>query len=250
MSKLIKRNQLGGIAEAVDSSLNKLGTWGKLGVQMLDPTGITGWKDFGDSLKAFQKEGSLMKAGELGLSALGAIPMFGAFPRLLGLTKKVDKVSDAAKLIKKTKDLPKGIDLNLYKQLLDPKVDPTSVIKSLDVEELAKLKSCVESSASQYLKVAGTNAASPELVAKTKHYEDLLTLMDKEITSKGLDNLYSEADDILVTGDHVFDVLAGGTPSWPTPVKGSSKAKRAAKEAAALQAKKDFVADNPIIYFK
>jgi hypothetical protein len=51
--KLKKKYDIGGFIDSVDSSLDKLGTWGKLGVQILDPTGITGWKDLGDSIKAF-----------------------------------------------------------------------------------------------------------------------------------------------------------------------------------------------------
>ena len=43
MTKLIKKNGLGGIANSVDSALDGLGTWGKLGVQIIDPTGITSW---------------------------------------------------------------------------------------------------------------------------------------------------------------------------------------------------------------
>lgn len=41
--KLIRRfNQGGGIAESIDSSLNNLGTLGKLAVEIVAPTGITG----------------------------------------------------------------------------------------------------------------------------------------------------------------------------------------------------------------
>lgn len=107
MTKLVKKNGLGGIAEAVDSSLNGLGTWGKLGVQIIDPTGITGWKDFGDSLKAFQKEGTLLKAGEMGLYALGAIPMFGIFK---SAGKALSKLGKSTKALKKEKALASQLD--------------------------------------------------------------------------------------------------------------------------------------------
>ena len=33
------------LASAVDKDLDSLGTWGKLAVQVLDPTGVTGWED-------------------------------------------------------------------------------------------------------------------------------------------------------------------------------------------------------------
>ena len=40
--KLIRRFNQGGIAESIDSSLNNLGTLGKLAVEIVAPTGITG----------------------------------------------------------------------------------------------------------------------------------------------------------------------------------------------------------------
>lgn len=105
MKNTIKKHFLGGIAEAVDSSLDGLGTWGKLGVQIIDPTGVTGWKDFGDALKTFQKEGSLLSAGGLGLATLGIIPMFGGFGRA---AKVIDKVSDAEKVADAVSDVSKA----------------------------------------------------------------------------------------------------------------------------------------------
>lgn len=115
-NKLIKKHQLGGFAEAVDKSLDGLGTWGKLGVQILDPTGITSWKDLGDSLKAFQKEGTLLRAGELGLTALGAVPMFGVFKAAAKLPSKLferaSKVAENAlvkTLLNTEKELPKQL---------------------------------------------------------------------------------------------------------------------------------------------
>lgn len=117
MTKLIKKNSLGGIAEAVDSSLNGLGTWGKLGIQIIDPTGITGWKDFGNSLKAFQKEGTLLKARELGLSALGTIPMFGVFKNA---GKALSKLGKSAKALKKEKAITSQLD-KVVKECIDTK---------------------------------------------------------------------------------------------------------------------------------
>ena len=116
MTKLIKKHGLGGFAESVDKSLDGLGTWGKLGVQMIDPTGITSWKDLGDSLKTFQKEGTLASAGELGLMTLGAIPMFGVFKSAAKLPGKLlrgtSKVADSAVvkiLTNVDKEIPKQI---------------------------------------------------------------------------------------------------------------------------------------------
>lgn len=252
-TKLIKRNQLGGIAEAVDSSLNGLGTWGKLGVQILDPTGITGWKDFGDSLKAFQKEGSLLKAGEMGLSALGTIPMFGVFkglPKLLGIAKKADKLEDASKLVKKISDLPKSIDASTYKKLLDPKFNGKEIIQDLDLEDLTKLKNCVESSASKYIQEVGGTAASPELAKRAKKYEELLTDIDKTIYEKQLDSLYKESEPILVTSQHSFSVSPkSGNTQWESRPKLSTKAGRESKQKLD-SAKERYLSENPVIYFE
>lgn len=130
MSKLIKKNGLGGIAESVDTALDGLGTWGKLGVQVLDPTGITGWKDFGDSLKAFQKEGSLLKAGEMGLSALGVIPMFGLFK---GVGKSLGKLGKGAKAAKQKKVLASQLD-KVVKECVESKtISEANKKKILDI---------------------------------------------------------------------------------------------------------------------
>lgn len=111
--KLKKKYDIGGFIDSVDSSLDKLGTWGKLGVQILDPTGITGWKDLGDSIKAFQQEKdagkSILKAGEVGLAALGAVPMIGSIGKL-------GKVGRSEKLISKNAKL---FDYDTYKALVD-----------------------------------------------------------------------------------------------------------------------------------
>lgn len=254
-SRVIYKNQLGGIAESVDASLNKLGPWGKLGVQVLDPTGVTGWKDLGDALKAFQKEGGLRKAGELSLAALGAVPMLGmfkGFSKLLGVSKKMDKVGDASKLIKKVEDLPKSIDLTTYKKLLDPNFDIKGVLQELSTQELTKLKQCVEYSASQYLQAAGKNITSPELVAKTQRYEDLLSDIDKNIKAKhekALDDLIREPEEILITPDHNFDVDSLGELQWE--VSGRNLNRKAERQAAdkALQRRRDHIDKNPVIYF-
>lgn len=244
MIKLIKKNGLGGIANSVDSALNGLGTWGKL-VQIIDPTGITSWKDFGDSLKAFQKEGTLLKAGEMSLSALGVIPMFGVFkglPKLFGIAKKVDKASDSAKLIKKVADLPAGITVKEYKELLDLK-NVGEIISGLDMHGLNKLRSCVESSASQFIKSTKDAASSPEAIARAKNYEKLLSEIDD-----AADAIYNQADDILVTNAHSFDVMDGkavmGERSYNINTKkGRTKAEKAQK------AKGQFLQNNPVIYF-
>lgn len=252
MIKLIKKNGLGGIANSVDSALDGLGTWGKLGVQIIDPTGITSWKDFGDSLKAFQKEGTLLKAGEMGLSALGTIPMFGMFkglPKLLGIVKKADKASDATKLIKKVKDLPKSIDVATYKKLLDPNFNSKAIIEDLDLEDLTKLKGCIELSASKYIKEVGANTASPELVKKARKYEELLTDIDKTIYQKQLDSLYRESEPIIATQYHSFSVnpRSGNIQAEIHP-KLTTKAGRAELEKLD-KAKKQYLSENSIIYF-
>lgn len=256
-AKLIKKHDLGGIAKAVDSSLDGLGTWGKLGVQVIDPTGITGWKDFGDALKAFQKEGGIRKAGELGLAALGAIPMFGSvkgFSKLLGLSKKVDKVGDISKLARTVKDLPKGIDVATYKKLLDPTVNIQEVLGKLDLDatDLTKLKECVEYSASRYMEAAGKNITSPELVATTKRYEELLTDLDKNIKLKIEEAdrlLYEGGEEMLLTPEHAFDVGTTGNLEWSkTRTHLNRKKEREAAEKARKR-RKDFIEDNPIIYF-
>lgn len=251
MSKLIKKHGLGGIAVAVDSSLDGLGTWGKLGVQILDPTGITGWKDLGDSLKAFQKDGTILKAGELGLSALGVIPMFGmfkSFPKLLGLSKKVDKLGDASKLLRNVSDLPKGINVDIYKKILDPNFDSSALLKAMSSEELTQLKSCVEYSATKYLEAAGKNIVSPELTAKTKKYEQLLADIDKNIYENSLDDLYKTGDDVLVTSDHVFEVSPTGDLQWPQKRNLNRKDQRKAAEAAQKRTS-EYIQNNPVIYF-
>lgn len=105
--------QAGGFLDSLDNSLNKLGTWGRLGVEMVDPTGITAWKPTKEAAEAFIKSGSLMGAGSLALNALGAIPMFSAF-------KAVPKLGDlikSGKLLKKSKYL---LDPDFVKDLVNP----------------------------------------------------------------------------------------------------------------------------------
>lgn len=92
--KLIKKHDDGGLIDALDSELNKLGL-GKIGVQMMDPTGITGYKDLGVSWDAFKNDKSLENLGSLALSALGAMPMIGLVGRSSKLISKSKKLFDA-----------------------------------------------------------------------------------------------------------------------------------------------------------
>lgn len=111
--KITPKYQTGGFLDSLDNSLNKLGTWGRLGVEMVDPTGITAWKPTKEAAEAFIKSGSLMDAGSLALNALGAIPMFSAF-------KAVPKLGDlikSGKLLKKSKYL---LDPDFAKDLVNP----------------------------------------------------------------------------------------------------------------------------------
>lgn len=100
--KLIKKRAEGGFLDTLDSELNKLGL-GKIGVQMMDPTGITGYKDLGVSWDEFKNDKSLKNLGSLALSTLGAMPMIGLVGR-------------SSKLISKSKKL---FDKDTYKLLVD-----------------------------------------------------------------------------------------------------------------------------------
>lgn len=124
--KLVRRfNQGGGIAESIDTSLNNLGTLGKLMVEAIDPTGITGWKDLKDSLKSFQEEKStgksIVKAGQLGLDILAAMPVIGIMGKA-GKLGKIKDIADLAKIEKSEKLVSKSeklFDYDTYKLILD-----------------------------------------------------------------------------------------------------------------------------------
>lgn len=101
MEKLIPKHGLGNIIDTIDSKLNSLGEWGKLGVQMIDPTGISGWKDVKETSKALAKEKSMSNIASFAMAALGAIPMVGGLGKLIGkgsnAIKTIDKIQDTAK---------------------------------------------------------------------------------------------------------------------------------------------------------
>ena len=103
----------GGFLTSLDNQLNKLGTWGRLGVEMLDPTGVTAWKPLKDSAKAFIKSGTLADAGSVLMNGWAAIPMMGAFKAI----PKLGEVIKSGKLIKKSSYL---LDPDFAKDLINP----------------------------------------------------------------------------------------------------------------------------------
>lgn len=104
---------IGGFLDTIDTSLNKLGTWGRLGVEMLDPTGMTAWKPTKEAAEAFIKSGSLLDAGNLAFNAWAAIPMFSAFK----IIPKLGELIKSGRLLKKSKYL---LDPDFAKDLVNP----------------------------------------------------------------------------------------------------------------------------------
>lgn len=265
--KLKKKYDIGGFIDSIDSSLDKLGIWGKLGVQVLDPTGVTSWKDLETSLKDFQKVGGLKEAGSLALAGLGAIPAFGVFAKLgkiatLGgnkfpkLTKLLSETNDtinAGKLLKKTSDLPKGIDVNIYKKLIDPDTNVTKIIESLDTSDLAKLRSCVESSAQQYIKSLGNATKTQKQTKKLEKYEKLLSDIDTESEKKFKEAVEAGMDiseDLpSVTKYHEFDVDNNGAIVAHRSYYNLNRKVDKEKLNRANKNRKDFEEENSEIYF-
>lgn len=108
--KIKQKYNVGGFIDTVDKSLDTLGPWGKLGVQALDPIGVTSWAPVKESLATFQKTGTLKSAGELLLNSWGAIPAIGMFAR-------VSKLFKPGVLIKKSKYL---LEPQFAKDLINP----------------------------------------------------------------------------------------------------------------------------------
>lgn len=139
MKKLIKKHQLGGIADWVDTKLDSLGNWGKLGAQLADPTGITGWKDLKDSYNDFQQKHSWASAGALGIAALAAVPMMGYVGKAGRFVKEAEAIGDIAKGINTASDAARGFSkatravtmtAKEASQFFDP--DVVKVIKEID----------------------------------------------------------------------------------------------------------------------
>lgn len=106
-------NWAGDKVDQLGSKLEDMGTAGTA-IQIVDPTGITGYKDVKDSYQNFKEDSSLANAGLLGLAALGALPMIGVFGKakkfqkieeaigdVTGGIKKLEKASDAEKITQK-----------------------------------------------------------------------------------------------------------------------------------------------------
>lgn len=111
--KITPKYQIGGFLTSLDNQLNKLGTWGRLGVEMLDPTGITAWKPLKDSAKTFIKSGTLADAGSVLMNGWAAIPMMGVFKAI----PKLGKVIKSGRLLKKSGYL---LDPQFAKDLINP----------------------------------------------------------------------------------------------------------------------------------
>ncbi len=111
--KITPKFQEGGFLNTLDAQLDKLGTWGRLAVEALEPTGITAWKPTEEAAEAFIKSGSLKDAGSLVLNALGAIPAVG----VIGKIGRLGNLVTGEKLIKKSKYL---FDPAFYKDLVNP----------------------------------------------------------------------------------------------------------------------------------
>lgn len=45
-----------GIIETIDNFLDSLGTTGRVAVELVDPTGVTGWKDLSNATEALKRE--------------------------------------------------------------------------------------------------------------------------------------------------------------------------------------------------
>lgn len=134
--KLIRKASIGGFLSDISKitqegleNLGKLGTTGKIaeiGINLLDPTGVTGWKELGEAVTALSNEKNATNFGKFILAALGAMPATGTAKKvqnildginegkdILKIVKGVDEVQDASKIIKaanKNQDALKVLD--------------------------------------------------------------------------------------------------------------------------------------------
>ncbi len=91
----------------------------KLGVQLLDPTGVTSYGDVADAYSDFKNERSLKNGANLALEVAGALPVIGKLgkvakgfnymskyaPSLFKMSKLVDKGIDFQKSLDNAKDI-------------------------------------------------------------------------------------------------------------------------------------------------
>ena len=134
--KLIRKASIGGFLSDISKitqegleNLGKLGTAGeiaKIGINLFDPTGVTGWKELGEAVTLLSKEKNATNFGKFVLAALGAMPATGTAKKvqnildginegkdILKIIKGVDEVQDASKIIKaanKNQDALKVLD--------------------------------------------------------------------------------------------------------------------------------------------
>lgn len=198
-TKLLKkagRYQMGGLIDTIDAKLDSLGTLGRLGVELLDPTGITGYKYLKDSYNEFMGDKSLKNAGKVGLAILGAFPVIGSLGKAGKVARAVDKiddVSDARKALKlkdfqKATDLSKEESIALKNQVLESftvhytgkKHSVSEIVDSKGEINVEKLKSI--------LKEIETNLTTSE-GTKLTSLENVTSLDKRHIETNTIDKL-------------------------------------------------------------
>ncbi len=182
--KIKPRYGFGGFLDSLDSQLDKLGSFGRFIVEATEPTGLTAWKPTEKALEAFMKDSTIGTGANLLFNAWAAVPAFGvlrSLPRLASLLFTKASRKGEAKLVRKIEDLPKVIDVDTYKKIIDPKTDCSELLAKLNFEDLKKLQSCVETSATKFAESMGDTVKTPEQVAKLQKYEQLLKDLDKNI---------------------------------------------------------------------
>ena len=134
--KLIRKASIGGFLSDISKitqegleNLGKLGTAGKIaeiGINLFDPTGVTGWEELGKAVTALSNEKNITNFGKFVLAAVGATPATSVAKKvqnildgvnegkdILKIIKGVDEVQDASKIIKaanKNQDALKVLD--------------------------------------------------------------------------------------------------------------------------------------------
>lgn len=107
--KLIRKASIGGFLSDISKitqegleNLGKLGTAGKIaeiGINLFDPTGVTGWKELGEAVTALSNEKNATNFGKFVLAALGAMPTTSTAKKVQNILDGVNEGKDILKII-------------------------------------------------------------------------------------------------------------------------------------------------------
>lgn len=157
------------------AKLETLGSVAKLGVQLIDPTGISGWGDFYNSAKTFKNNQTWANFGDLALNTLGIIPTFGGKAKAAGIAlagvgtlgRVANKTTDVAKLADRIHSVEKGENLIENFRTFEQTFDGSQVVTKEDVA--ARLGKSVEELTKKETKgVSRRKLSSPDQIEGTR----------------------------------------------------------------------------------